>query len=302
MAAMYKRTGWLLALLLSGCVTAPDRTAVDSRQPTRTSAPPTAQGIAPPAAQVAAPPTAQAAARPAVQVVAPPAAAPAAPPAVKRREISGITCEGVAFDARSHRLLVADQAGGPGSRWADAAAAMAACGGLAALNGGFFTPEGAPLGRVLGENGAAGNWNRTSALGSAVFVETAAAGMRIVRRERAPESARELLQAGPLLVEGGRNVPGLDASKARVRSLLLWDGGSRWWLGLTSPCTLAALGGALAEGSPADWQPQLALNLDGGRSSDLAVSAAVPGGPLLRRGWLNRPVRNFLVLVPRKSP
>jgi hypothetical protein len=41
------------------------------------------------------------------------------------------------------------------------------------------------------------------------------------------------------------------------------------------------------------------LNLDGGRSSDLWISSAVQGGPLRERPLWNKPVRNFLVLIPR---
>ena len=110
---------------------------------------------------------------------------------------------------------------------------------------------------------------------------------------------RELIQAGPLLVENSRAISGLEAIKASVRMIILWDGGSQWWIGRSSPCTLAALGQALINGNPAGWKIQQALNLDGGRSSDLWISGAVSGGPLLRRQPWNRPVRNFLVLVAK---
>ncbi|MEO0017348.1 MAG: hypothetical protein RLZZ522_631, partial [Verrucomicrobiota bacterium] len=55
----------------------------------------------------------------------------------------------------------------------------------------------------------------------------------------------------------------------------------------------------LAAESPVGWPVRVALNLDGGRSADLAVTAAVAGGPCVRRAPWNRPVRNFLILVPR---
>jgi hypothetical protein len=227
--------------------------------------------------------------------------APFKAPVVMSREISGIRFEGVAFDARSHRLRMADQAGGPGTRWADAEAAMRDCGGLAALNAGFFTPEGDPLGKVVTAGHGVGAWNRTSSLGSGVWLESAAGEMAIRRREAVtePGTALELVQAGPLLIERGRAVSGLDGTKSSVRSLVLWDGGSRWWMGRASACTLAELGTALAGGSPSGWPVAMGLNLDGGRSGDLAVSPSVGGGPLVRRAPWNRAVRNFLVLVGR---
>lgn len=223
---------------------------------------------------------------------------PADPPRVARAVVGSITFEGVAFDSRSHRLVVADQHDGPGSRWPDAAAAARSHNGIAAVNGGFFTPEGAPLGLVVAGGDSAGRWNQASSLGSGVWHEGG-----IARREAlgaaAAKAKQNLLQAGPMLVEDGRPVSGLEATKTSARSVVLWDGGSRWWIGTSSPCTLAELGAALADRSPARWPVRSALNLDGGRSSELWVAAEVGGGPLTRRPLWNRPVRNFLVLKRR---
>ena len=239
----------------------------------------------------------------AIREVPPPESPAAAPPQVTAREISGITFEGIAFDSRDHRLAVADQADGPGSRFADSAAAARALGGIAAVNAGFFTPEGDPLGLVVSSGKISGSWNAASSLGSGVWSEDRSGRSSIARRgtlKRADASAmRELIQAGPLLVENNRAVGGLEATKASVRMVVLWDGGTRWWIGRGSPCTLAALGQALASGAPAGWPVRHALNLDGGRSSDLWISETVSSGPLLRRSPWNRPVRNFLVLVAK---
>lgn len=218
------------------------------------------------------------------------------PPRLMVREISGITFEGVAFDSRDHRLVVADQANGPGSNFADSAAAARAGGGIAAVNAGFFTPEGYPLGLVVAAGKISGSWNTASSLGSGAWFENNSGKTAIARRgaiSRAEASAmRELIQAGPLLVENSRTVSGLEAAKSSIRTVILWDGGTRWWIGRSSPCTLAVLGQALAA-----WPIRHALNLDGGRSSDLWISESVSGGPVLRRAPWNRPVRNFLVLV-----
>ncbi len=227
-----------------------------------------------------------------------PAARPAEPPRATRGTFGGIRFQGVAFDSRTHRLRVADQPGGPGSRWPDAAAAAKALGGIAAVNAGFFTPEGAPLGLAISAGNAAGHWNRASSLGSGVWHPGA-----IVRREAlGPQGARrhsELLQAGPMLVENGRSVSGLESTKASARTVILWDGGTRWWIGVSSPASLAETARVLDSENPAGWRARHALNLDGGRSSDLWVSGVVSGGPLRHRPPWNRPVRNFLVLVRR---
>jgi hypothetical protein len=228
---------------------------------------------------------------------------PLEPARATHQEISGIVFEGVAFDARSHRLIVADQTGGPASQFADAAAAGEALGGLAAVNGGFFTPEGAPLGLVIAAGKSSGTWNSGSSLGSGLWIENASGQASITRREtlgRAGASGmRELLQAGPMLVESGHLVSGLDTKKHSVRTLILWDGSHRWWMGRTSACSLAGMAAALTTAEPAGWPVHHALNLDGGRSADLWISSAIPGGPISRRPPWNRPVRNFLILRPR---
>ncbi|WP_386821367.1 phosphodiester glycosidase family protein [Luteolibacter algae] len=226
---------------------------------------------------------------------------PADKPNISRKTIAGIQFEGVSYDSRTHLLKVIDQANGPGSRFADSASVAHATNALLAINAGFFTPEGAPLGLVISEGKISGGWNSASSLGSGIYRISSAGAASISRRSSrsAVESSKELLQAGPLLVENGKTIGGLDPEKSAVRSILLSDGGTRWWIGRTSSCSLAALGSALGSGSPAPWNVRQALNLDGGRSTDLYISSSISGGPLTRRGLLNRPVRNFFILVSR---
>jgi uncharacterized protein YigE (DUF2233 family) len=226
---------------------------------------------------------------------------PADAPRATSQNIAGIMFEGVAFDSRNYRLSVSDQPGGPGSRFADSSSAAKASGGIAAVNAGFFTPEGAPLGLVVASGKTSGSWNTASSLGSGAWFENTSGETGIARREKLGRSGasamRELIQAGPLLVENGSPVSGLDATKPSIRIMILWDGGTRWWIGRATTTTLAELGNVLSTSRPAGWPVKQALNLDGGRSSDLWISEAVSGGPALRRPPWNRPVRNFLVLL-----
>lgn len=227
---------------------------------------------------------------------------PPAPPRFVQRRISGIAFKGVEFDSRSHRLCVIDQSGGPGSRFEGAAQAAASIRGLAAINGGFFTPEGKPLGLVIAGGQKSGHWNHASSLGTGFYLEADRAP-RLVRRSHidrnAATAASELLQTGPWLVEASAAVRGLDATKQRQRSLILWDGGTRWWMGCASDCSLAKLAVTLASTAPVAWDVEHALNLDGGRSSDLWVSRKLTGSkPYSPKTW-PRKVRNHLVLVAR---
>ena len=217
-----------------------------------------------------------------------------------RVTLSGVWFEGVVFDARRQRLAVVEQQGAPGGRFPDAENAARSMGGIAAVNGGFFTPAGEPLGLVMAGGRRFGAWNSASSLGSGVWHADGAGKMAISRRQ-ALGSARamamqELLQAGPLLVEHGRAVGGLENARTSARTMILWDGGQRWWIGRAAPCTLARCAEILATSSPAGWPVAHALNLDGGRSSELWVSEKISGGPWKSRPLWNRPVRNFLVL------
>ncbi len=277
----------IATLLLGACQPAPDRS---SRLPPNPPPPATVPPNVPPSF-----PAAQ------LDPPVPPDATTAQDPHLSRNTIAGIEFEGVSFDSRTHRLIVIDQPNGPGSTFADSAGVARKHNALAVLNAGFFTPEGAPLGLVISRSRSAGSWNSASSLGSGIFRESSAGALGISRRSTraAAAGSRELIQAGPLLIENGVPISGLDSTKPAVRAIILTDGRSRWWIGRTSPSTLATLGRALSSGSPAPWKVRHALNLDGGRSTDLYISAEVPGGPLTRRSIMNRPVRNFIALVPR---
>ena len=223
---------------------------------------------------------------------------PSAAPRASRKTISGITFEGASYDSRTYSLQVIDQPNGPGSRYSSSKNLAEKSNALLAINAGFFTPEGNPHGLVISAGKTSGGWNSASSLGSGIYKESPSGATAIVRRSSRSSisSSRELLQAGPLLMENGNSISGLNSEKTAARSILLTDGGTRWWIGITSPCTLSSLTRALSQNSPAPWKPLMALNLDGGRSTDLYISAKIPGGPINRRGFLNRPVRNFFIL------
>ena len=217
---------------------------------------------------------------------------------------NGVDLVFVVFDDREWRLEVADQAGGPGSEWATAARAGRAEGAAAALNGGFFTPEGEPLGRVVDGGEERGRWNFSSALCSGVYGRKGAAMSLMRARRWGAGGADDLLQGGPFLVEGGKVGGGLSREADRARSFVAWDGIHHWALGYTRSATLHELARTLA-GQPLaarGMRIESALNLDGGRSADLWVSEALKGGPRSERMWWNKAVRNFLVLKRVQEP
>lgn len=214
----------------------------------------------------------------------------------------GIRIYLVSFDDRDYTLTVADQPGGTGSRWTTAQQAAASRNGIASINGGFFTPDGKPLGILIDSGSQRGGWNKSS-LGAGIYLSSNSRSA-IIRREtyqktRDSWQPSDLLQTGPMLVESGSPISGLSKNNQRPRSFIAWDGKHHWAIGYTEPCTLANLSNALANRTPGGFEIKTAVNLDGGRSSDLWASSKVPGGGKTHRGFFNKPVRNYLVLKAR---
>ncbi len=233
----------------------------------------------------------------------PPAKPPSPPvsaPRYAQKIINGITFQGVSFDSRSHQLSIADQSNGPGTEYQQASDAGQANSGIAAINGGFFTPEGKPLGLVVSNGNTAGYWNSASSLGSAAWHRPKNGIPRITRREtlgfKNAKGMQELLQSGPMLIDNSLSVTDLNKTNIRDRSIILWNGKNQWWIGITSPCSLNQLANSLSKHSPTPWTVKSALNLDGGSSCDLWVSGKIAGKPISSHSIWTRKVRNYLVL------
>ena len=214
---------------------------------------------------------------------------------LETKRVNGIALTMVSYDRRDYGLKVADQAS-PGVRWDTAREAAGNANALAAINGGFFTPEGKPLGMLVASGKKEGSVNRASFLGSGFFV----GGMdRLMSRDaylKSPPASKELLQSGPRLLWDGSIPKGLSGDSSRPRSFLLWDGKHHFAIAYADSASLSGLARTL-KGQPfSHFRIKSALNLDGGRSSDLWVSSSVKGGPVTRRSWINKSVRNYLVL------
>lgn len=224
---------------------------------------------------------------------------------VHRLTSGGIALTVLTVDHRRLHLSVLDNEHGPGTGATTAANAAKTSGAVAAINGGFFTPEGAPLGLVV-ENGINYGSLGTSSLGAGIFFHDPESRLfGLVRRKHweavGPGAPEFLLQSGPYLVEQGNAVSGLSKARPRPRSFLLWDGCFGWGLGHANATSLSQLASTLATQPVPGFTITSALNLDGGSSSDLWIAASVKGGPVSTRHFWNKPVRNYLLLT-RTSP
>lgn len=204
----------------------------------------------------------------------------------------------ITFNTRTQHLIIADQPKGPGTKWQNAATAAKTHNGIAAINAGFFTPNGKPLGIVISNGKKRGSYN-TSSLGTGIFHSNknkAKISRRSVWKNLAKNPPSQLLQSGPMLLEKNKPVIGLSNKNPRPRSFIASDGKNNWLIGHASSTTLSQLAKALKTIKIPNIKITTALNLDGGRSSDLWASSSVTKGPIQIRPFWNKPVRNFLIL------
>lgn len=206
----------------------------------------------------------------------------------------GIEFSILSFDRRDYDLVVNDQPDGPGSEYDRAE--DAGRGNLAAINAGFFTPEGDPLGLIITKGRKRGALNTASFLGTGFFLGPTASLMSRSEFISSQPNPSELLQSGPRLVWAGESLTGLSEKDQRPRSFLLWDGRDHFALGYANSASLKSLSSTLQSQPIAGFKIAYALNLDGGRSCDFWVSSSVSGGGFSRTSFFNKDVRNFLVL------
>jgi uncharacterized protein YigE (DUF2233 family) len=213
---------------------------------------------------------------------------------------NGVQLHLISFDSRNCHLKTVDQVSGPASEWNTAANLGIAKNALACINAGFFNPDGSPLGLVISNDIQRGSVNHSS-LGSGFFYSNKKQSgiarkskLSFIRQNVRPSS---LLQSGPMLSYHGKPVLKLSNKNPRVRSFLATDGSYGWLMGYAESTTLEQLGLALAGKKLANITIFNAINLDGGRSSELWISAAVLNGNKKFRALWNKPVRNFLLLT-----
>ena len=230
------------------------------------------------------------------QKIAPTSTAEKHPTKVQTVSYNGTKFTVLTFDRRDYTIQVVDQKNGPGTEYQNAEAAGK--GALAAINGGFFTPEGAPLGLVITNGETRGHFNTASSLGTGLIDGEK---LTLISRKsyKKNTTTKELLQTGPRLLWAGEKLTGLSSKKPRARSLLIWDGEQHFGLVHADSATLQGLANNLRTIPLPNFKIKYALNLDGGTSCDLWVSNQITGGPINKRTFFTKKARNYLVLKKR---
>jgi hypothetical protein len=199
------------------------------------------------------------------------------------------------FSTKTFKLRLIDNAAGAASL----AEAMPRSNCLAGVNGGYFDPNFAPIGLRIIDGKPARPLVRARLLTGVLF--SGADFIQILRVGEYSKSRRNpysAIQCGPLLVDQGRRVAGLDRTRVARRTFAVIGTGDRAALGFCSEVSLAEIAQILASTGLGDnIKTQRALNLDGGSSSAFwfkrnSGAFSIPE---------EKPVRDFVGIVAKKD-
>ena len=194
------------------------------------------------------------------------------------------------FSTKSCKLRVIDN---PDAS-SNLSAAMRRADCLAAVNGGYFDSNFAPLGLRIIDRKITSRLTRGRLLTGVIASDNAT---QIFRVGEFPSRKKwnAAVECGPFLVDLARPVPGLDATRAARRTFAAIGSNDRAALGYCPSATLAALAKILA--TPiGDFKIERALNLDGGSSSAFWLKRDGAGVFYYPE---EKPVRDFVGVVPR---
>ncbi|MEQ1859862.1 MAG: phosphodiester glycosidase family protein [Chthoniobacteraceae bacterium] len=208
-----------------------------------------------------------------------------------RSESATARLHAVTFATKTHTFALMDD---PADAF-DLASASRKRGALAAVNGGYFQPDRTALGLRVRQGRELHPLERARLLSGLLTVTADRIALVRVGEFQRTATLREAVQAGPFLVDAGKPVAGLNATKRDARTAIITDGAGRCGLVISDPVTLAEIGAILATpGAVAGMKISRALNLDGGSSTGLWVAGEPP---FYRRELRN--VRDFVGIVPR---
>jgi uncharacterized protein YigE (DUF2233 family) len=168
-------------------------------------------------------------------------------------------------------------------------------GALAAVNGGYFQPDRTPLGLVVRKGVEIHPFEHARLLSGVLTVTPTAMALQRTSAFKPSPAVREALQAGPFLIERGKPIASLEATKEAARTVVFQDAKGRWGILICKSATLAGMAEILSTASVfPDGGIARAMNLDGGSSTALWVRGTPP---FYAHEW--KSVRNYLAIVPR---
>lgn len=199
------------------------------------------------------------------------------------------------FLAKSATLRVIDNPDGS----EDVASVMQRAGGLAGVNGGYFDPNFAPIGLRIIDGKTIQPLVRARLLTGVLFSSAGSTQIARVGEFAKHHGVNSAVQCGPLLVDAGQPVRGLDNTRVARRTFALVGGGERAALGLCTEVSLAEAAHILATAQMfEEFKVQRALNLDGGSSSGFWFKRSMGSAFSISE---QKSVRDFVGIAPKKN-
>jgi hypothetical protein len=204
-----------------------------------------------------------------------------------------VSIELALFSTKSCRLRVIDQ---PTEPRGDLATAMRREKCLAGVNGGYFDPDYKPIGLLIVDGKTIAPLQHARLLTGIL-----AASASKVQILRVSEFSRQLkltaaVECGPMIVDLGSRVRGLEGTRVARRTFAAVASGDRAALGFCSDVTLADLSQILTTQLGSDFKIQRVLNLDGGSSSAFWFKRANGAAFSISE---QKTVRDFVAVVPK---
>ena len=197
------------------------------------------------------------------------------------------------FSIKSCRLRVIDQAS---QRRNDLEDVMARGNFLAGVNGGYFDPEYRPIGLLIVDGTMIAPLQKARLLSGVLSASPKKVQISRVAEFSLTQKPDAAVECGPMIVDLGKSVLGLESSKMARRTFAAVSSGDKAALGFSSDVTLADLSSILAIVTIPDFKIQRALNLDGGSSSAFWFKRA--NGSAFSISEL-KPVRDFVAVVAK---
>src|SRR5947209_11692691 len=168
------------------------------------------------------------------------------------------------FSTKSCRLRIVDQATEPRVELEEA---MSRGNFLAGVDGGYFDPEYKPIGLLIVDGTIIAPLQKARLLSGVLSAAPKKVQIARVGEFSMIPKPDNAIESGPMIVDLGKSVRGLESTKLARRTFAAIGGGDKAALGFCSDATLADLSNILALVAIPDVKIQRALNLDGGTAS-----------------------------------
>ena len=197
------------------------------------------------------------------------------------------------FSPKSLRLRVIDQ---PMEPRGDLDQVMRRENCLAGVNGGYFDPDYRPIGLLIVDGKTVAPFQRARLLTGVLAASPGKVQILRVGEFSQKQKFDAAVECGPMLVDRGSHVPGLESRRSARRTFAAISTGGRATLGFCSDVTLADVSKILSGSLPSDFKTQRAINLDGGSSG--AFWFARKNGTVFSISE-EKTVRDFVAVVPK---